>query len=44
MMGKSPDVQFGIQFSTWNVVSLSGKWPEVYETLQKVKWRDKGLK
>ena len=26
MMGKSPDVQFGIQFSTWKVGSMSGKW------------------
>ena len=25
MMGKSPDVQFGIWFSTWNVGSMSGK-------------------
>ena len=25
MMGKSPDVQFGIRFSTWNVESMSGK-------------------
>ena len=24
MMGKSPDVQFGIRFSTWNVGSMSG--------------------
>ena len=26
MMGKFPDVQFGIRFSTWNVGSMSGKW------------------
>ena len=26
MMGKSPDVQFGIRCSTWNVGSMSGKW------------------
>ena len=32
MMGKSPDVQFGIPFSTWNVGSLSGKWGEMSET------------
>ena len=25
MMGKCPDVQFGIRFSTWNVGSMSGK-------------------
>ena len=25
MMGKSPDVQFGIRFPTWNVESMSGK-------------------
>ena len=29
MMGKSPDVQFGIWFSTWNVGSMSGKWAEI---------------
>ena len=28
MMGKSPDVQFGIRFSTWNVGSMSKKWEE----------------
>ena len=26
MMEKSPDVQFGIRFSTWNVGSMLGKW------------------
>ena len=26
MMGKFPDVQFGIWFSTWNVGSMLGKW------------------
>ena len=26
MIGKFPDVQFGISFSTWNVGSMSGKW------------------
>ena len=31
MMGKSPDVQFGIRFSTWNVGSMSGKWGEISE-------------
>ena len=25
MIGKFPDVQFGIWFSTWNVGSMSGK-------------------
>ena len=28
-MGKSPDVQFGIQFSTWNVGSILEKWGEI---------------
>ena len=32
MMGKSPDVQFGIWFSTWNVRSMLGKWGEITET------------
>ena len=36
MMGKSPDVQFGIQFSTWNVGSMSGKWGEISETLERL--------
>ena len=31
-MGKSPDVQFGIWFSIWNVGSMSGKWGEISET------------
>ena len=26
MMRKSPDVYFGIWFSTWNMGSMSGKW------------------
>ena len=26
MMEKSPDVQFRIRFSSWNVGSMSGKW------------------
>ena len=26
MMEKSPDVQFGIQLSTWNMGSMLGKW------------------
>ena len=33
MMGKSPDVQFRIWFSTWNVGSMSEKWGEISETL-----------
>ena len=54
MMGKSPDVQFGIQFSTWNVGSISGKWGEISETLkrrcvdicylQEVRWKGQGAK
>ena len=35
MMGKSPDVQFGIRFSTWYKGSISGKWGEVSETLKR---------
>ena len=34
MMGKSPDVQFGIWFSTWNVGSILRKRCEVSETLK----------
>ena len=54
MMGKSPDVQFEIRFSTWNVRSMSGKWGEISETLkgrcvdicslQEVRWEGKGVK
>ena len=32
MMGKSPDVQFRIWFSTWNVESMSRKRGEISET------------
>ena len=35
MMIKSLDVQFGIQFSTWNVESLSGKLGKISETLKR---------
>ena len=34
MMGKSPDVQFGIRFSTWNVEN-SEKEGEISETLKR---------
>ena len=53
MMGKSPDVQFGIWFSTWNVGFLSRKWAEISETLkrhvdicclQEVRWKGQGVK
>ena len=54
MMGKSPDVQSGIWFSTWNVGYMSGKWGEISETLnrcfvdicclQKVSWKGQGVK
>ena len=54
MMGKFPDVQFGIQFSTWNVGSMLGKWREISETLkrhcvdiccvQEVKWKGQGAR
>ena len=35
MMGKSPDVQFEIQFLVWNVESMSRKWGEISETLKR---------
>ena len=54
MVGKSPDVQFGIWFSTWNVGSTSKKWGEIFETskrcctdiccLQKMRWKGQGAK
>ena len=54
MMGKSPDVKFGIWFSTWNVGSMSGKWGKISETLkrccvdicclQEVRWKGQGAK
>ena len=54
MMGKSPDVQFGIRFSTWDIGSMSGKWDEISETLkrrcvdicclQEVRWRGHSAK
>ena len=54
MMEKSPDVQFGIWFSTWNVGSMSGEWGEISETLkthcvdicclQDVRWKGQGAK
>ena len=52
MVRKSPDVQFGIRFSVWNVGSMSEKWDEIFETLKKrcvhicflqaVKWKGQG--
>ena len=54
MMGKFPDLQFGIRFSTWNVGSVSGKWREISETLkrrcvdiccvQEVRWKVQGAR
>ena len=54
IMGKFPDVQFGIRFSTWNVGSISGKWGEISETLkrccvdiccvQEVRWKGQGAR
>ena len=54
MMGKSPDVQFGIRFSTCNVGSMSGREGETWETLkircanicclQEVRWKEQGAK
>ena len=36
MMGKSPDVKFGIWFSTWNWGSMSGTWGQgISESLKK---------
>ena len=35
-MQKFPGVQFGIQFSTWDVGSMSGKWGEISETFKDV--------
>ena len=53
-MGKFPDVQFGIRFSTWNVGSMSEKWWEISETLkrrcvdiccvQEVRWKGQGAR
>ena len=54
MMRKSPDVQFGTWFSTWNVGSMSRRWGEISETLkrrcvdicglQEVRWKGQGDK
>ena len=54
MMGKFPDVQFGIRFSTWNVGYMLGKWGEISETLkrhcvdiccvQEVRWKGEGAR
>ena len=54
MMGKFPDVQLGIRFSTWNVGSMLRKWGEISETLkrrcvdiccvQEVKWKGQGAR
>ena len=35
MMGKSPNVQFEIQFLVWNVESMLRKWGEISETLKR---------
>ena len=35
MMGKFPNVQFRIWFSTWNLGSMLGKWGEISETLKR---------
>ena len=54
MIRKSPDAEFRIWFSTWNVGSMSGKWSEISETLKRccvdiyclegVKWKGQGAK
>ena len=36
MIRKSPDVQFGNRFSTWNEGSMSGKWGEISDTLKNI--------
>ena len=53
-MGRPPDVQFGIRFSTWNVGSMSGKCGKISETLkrrcgdicclQELRWKAQGAK
>ena len=53
-MGKFPNVQFRIRFSTWNVGSMPGKWREMSETLkrlcvdiccvQEVRWKGQGAR
>ena len=53
-MGKSPEVQFGIWVSTWNVGSMLEKWGKISKTLnrrcadicclQKVRWKEQGAK
>ena len=50
----SPDVQYGIRFSTWNVGSISGKRGEISDTLkrhcvnicclQEIRWKEQGTK
>ena len=35
MMGKTPDVQFGMLFSTLNVRSILGKWVQISVTLKR---------
>ena len=53
MIGKSPDVGFGIWFSIWNVGYMSGKLCEISETLkrhginicwQEVRWKVQGIR
>ena len=54
MMGKSPNIQFGIQISTWNVGSMLGKQGEISETskrlcidiccVQERRWKTQGAK
>ena len=53
-MRESPDVQFGIHFSAWNVESMLGKLGEISETLKRccadicclleLRWKVQGAK
>ena len=54
MIGKSPDIQYGIRFLTCSVGSMLGKWGNLSETLkrccvnicclQEVMWKGQGAK
>ena len=54
ILGKCPNIQFRIRSSIWNVVSISGNWGEISDTLklccvdisclQEVRWKGQGTK